>query len=304
MGNICGLIFDIRRFSVNDGPGIRTTVFFKGCPLKCVWCHNPEGLGREPELFWDERRCLGSTHQCTVVCSKKALSGRHGEWKLYGEKCNSCGECARRCPTGAFQIIGSNMTIDELVGIILKDRVFYEHSGGGATFSGGEPFMQPEFLGEVLSRCKQEQLHTAVDTSGYASWEVIGPLLAGIDLFLYDLKLMDDTEHRKFTGVSNRMVLENLKKIVNAEKNVQVRIPLIPGITDTNKNIFDIIEFLEAMPSLRQVSLLNFHKGGGQKYLRKAMVYAMSGAEPLAVEEIGRIRKIFEKRGFGVSVGE
>jgi pyruvate formate lyase activating enzyme len=184
MGNACGMIFDVRRFSVNDGPGIRTTVFFKGCPLKCVWCHNPEGLDREPELFWDERRCLGSTHQCTVVCPKNALEGKTGSWKLDNGRCDLCGECGRRCPTGAFQIIGSRMTLDGLVELILKDRVFYENSGGGATFSGGEPLMQPEFLGEVLSRCKAEGLHTAVDTSGYASWEVIGPLLADIDLFL------------------------------------------------------------------------------------------------------------------------
>lgn len=298
------MIFDVRRFSVNDGPGIRTTVFLKGCPLKCVWCHNPEGLEREPELFWDERRCLGSTHRCTVVCPKNALTGGAGSWKLDGRRCDSCGECERRCPTGAFQIIGSRMTVDGLVDLILRDRVFYENSGGGVTFSGGEPFIQPEFLAEMLSRCKKECLHTAVDTSGCAPWEIIEPLLADIDLFLYDLKLMDDAEHRKFTGVSNGMALENLKKIVRAEKAVQVRIPLIPGITDGDRNIFSIAEFLEAIPALRQVSLLNYHKGGVQKYRRKAMAYAMSGAEPLTDDGVGRIKAIFEKRGFRVSVGE
>lgn len=298
------MLFDVRRFSVNDGPGIRTTVFFKGCPLKCVWCHNPEGLDSEPEFFWDERRCLGSTHQCTVVCPKNVLEGKTGSWKLDDGTCDSCGECERHCPTGAFQIIGSRMSIDGLVELILKDRVFYENSGGGVTFSGGEPFMQPEFLGEVLSRCKSFSLHTAVDTSGYAPWDVIGPLLADIDLFLYDLKLMDDAEHRKFTGVSNRMVLENLKKIVHAEKAVQVRIPLIPGITDSDTNIFSMAEFLGTIPALRQVSLLNFHKGGGQKYRRKGLTYAMSGARPLTDEQIGRIRTVFEKRGLNVSVGE
>jgi len=303
----CGMIFDVRRFSVNDGPGIRTTVFFKGCPLKCVWCHNPEGLEKEPEIFWDERQCMGSSHQCTVVCPKnalRALSGKPGTWKLDREKCDSCGECARRCPTGAFQIIGSRMTVDALVELIAKDRVFYDHSGGGVTFSGGEPFMQPEFLGIVLSRCKESGFHTAVDTCGYAAWNTIAPLLPVIDLFLYDLKLIDDAAHVKYTGVSNKPILENLKKIAEAGKPVQLRVPLIPGITDTEQNIFDIIEFLEPMPALRQVSLLNFHKGGAQKYRRKAMDYAMGGARPLDDEQIGRIKSVFEKHRFIVSVGE
>ena len=304
MGNVYGMIFDVRRFSVNDGPGIRTTVFFKGCPLKCVWCHNPEGLDAVPEIFWDERRCLTGTHRCTVVCPKNALTGSSGKWKFDGKQCDSCGECARRCPTGAFQIIGSRMTLDELMVLILKDRVFYENSEGGVTFSGGEPFVQPEFLAEILSLCKRESVRTAVDTSGYASWDVIEPLCKDIDLFLYDLKLMDDAEHRKFTGVSNKVVLENLAKIVKTGKAVQIRIPLIPGITDTDANIFSIAEFCAAMPALRQVSLLNFHKGGEQKYRRKWLTYAMIGTAPLDDERIGRIREVFEKRGFNVSVGE
>lgn len=298
------MIFDVRRFSVNDGPGIRTAVFFKGCPLRCVWCHNPEGLEAEPELFWDERRCMTGTHRCKVVCPKNALTRQTGGWKLDGKQCDLCGECARRCPTGAFQIIGSRMAVDELMELILKDRVFYENSGGGVTFSGGEPLMQPEFLAEMITLCKRECLHTAVDTSGHASWNVIEPLLEGIDLFLYDLKLMNDAEHRKFTGISNKTVLDNLKMIAKAGKDVQVRIPLIPGITDTDKNIFSIVEFLEKMPSLRQVSLLNFHKGGEQKYRRKGMAYAMNGVRPLVDEQICTIRTLFEKRGFNVSVGE
>ena len=298
------MIFDVRRFSVNDGPGIRTTVFFKGCPLRCVWCHNPEGLDSEPEIFWDERRCMGRSHRCTVVCPKNVLRGKPGTWKLAAEKCDSCGECARQCPTCAFQIIGSRMTADDLIELIAKDRVFYDHSGGGVTFSGGEPFMQPEFLGLMLARCREKGLHTAVDTSGYAAWSIIEPLCATINLFLYDLKLMDDAAHLKYTGVSNRRILENLKKIAETRRPVQIRVPLVPGITDSERNISAVMEFLKTMPALKDVSLLNFHKGGEQKYRRKAMAYAMSGARPLEDQAVERIKTLFEKKRFHVSVGE
>lgn len=305
MENSCGMIFDVRRFSVNDGPGIRTTVFFKGCPLKCVWCHNPEGLDVGPEIFRDEKRCMGAAHRCTVVCPKNALH-KEKEWELDRQLCDSCGECARRCPTGAFQIIGSRMTIDALMALIEKDRVFYDNSGGGVTFSGGEPLMQPQFLAAILSLCKEKGVHTTVDTCGYAAWETIKPLCAAIDLFLYDLKLIDDMEHRKYTGVSNKCILENLRKVVDAGKAVNIRIPLIPGITDTEQNIFAVAELLKTIPSVRQISLLNFHKGGEQKYRRKGLPYAMGGAQPLNDETINRIKAVFEKlgRGYSVSVGE
>lgn len=304
MDKKCGMIFDVRSFSVNDGPGIRTTIFFKGCPLRCVWCHNPEGLNGEPEIFWDERRCMGSSHRCTVVCPKNALQGQPGTWKLAAEKCDSGGECARQCPTGAFQIIGSRITSDELIELIGKDRVFYDHSGGGVTFSGGEPFMQPEFLRLILARCREKGIHTAVDTSGYAAWSVIEPLCATINLFLYDLKLMDDAAHLKYTGVSNKRILENLRKIAETGRPVQIRVPLVPGITDPEQNILAIMEFLKTMPALKDVSLLNFHKGGEQKYLRKAMAYTMAVARPLEDQAVERIKTLFEKKRFHVSVGE
>ncbi|MBN1131230.1 MAG: glycyl-radical enzyme activating protein [Chitinispirillaceae bacterium] len=302
-----GIIFDIKRFSINDGPGIRTTVFFKGCPLRCVWCHNPEGLSMEPQVYWDERRCLGSAfsaHECTVKCTKNALHRTASGWELDPKKCDFCKECERLCPTEALQIIGKKTGADDLMTAILKDRPFFDASGGGVTFSGGEPLMQHAFLGAMLRRCQTNGVRSAVDTCGFAAKEVVASIMEATDLFLYDIKIIDDRLHKKYTGVSNRRILDNLKMITAAGKEVIARIPLIPGITVTEQNIFAILDFLNGISGITNVSLLNFHKGGEQKYRRYRKEYGMENSEPLDDASVDEIKKLFEKSGYSVMVGE
>ncbi|MBN1129919.1 MAG: glycyl-radical enzyme activating protein [Chitinispirillaceae bacterium] len=299
-----GTIFDIKRFSINDGPGIRTTVFFKGCPLRCVWCHNPEGLSDRPQVFWEERRCMGDRHQCAVSCPKGALHRTDSGWVIDGDTCDLCEECARQCPTEAFRLIGRRMDADDVVAAVIKDRVFFDTSGGGVTFSGGEPLMQHRFLKVLLARCKEAGIHTAVDTCGYASWKVMAPLLPATDLFLYDIKLVDDAAHKRYTGVSNRTILENLKRLAEGHKEVLIRIPLIPGIVASERNIFDSIALLKGLPGLKNVSLLNFHQGGRQKYHRSGLDYPVSDMVPLGDDAVAAIVHEFRKNGFSVTLGE
>jgi pyruvate formate lyase activating enzyme len=205
-----GIVFDIKKFSIHDGPGIRTTIFFKGCPLRCWWCHNPEGLTPEPELMIRANRCI-RCDACLDVCPHGAIS-RDGD-KVFTDvaKCLRCGTCVAACYAEARQIVGQEMAAAQVMAEIERDVPFYDESGGGATFSGGEPLLQPDFLCELLSACRARGIHTAVDTCGFAPWEVLDSVRKYVDLFLYDLKLMDEARHRAFTGVSNALILSNLR---------------------------------------------------------------------------------------------
>jgi len=268
-----GLIFDIPRFMVHDGPGIRTSVFFKGCPLNCWWCHNPE------------------SHSCQPEESLKTLT-------LDGKK-NSFKE-----------MIGRWMSVEEVMTELKMDRIFYLKSGGGVTFSGGEPLMQPEFLLQLLKECKANILHTALDTSGYADPEIIQQIQPYTDLFLYDLKLMDDTDHIRYTGVSNKSILENLMYLILEGKQVLIRIPVIPGITDTKKNILAIKKFLSQLMKERQsafplvhISLLPYHSFAKNKYTRFHIENKMKHLSDLTKESLLPIKNEFEAEGFVVKIG-
>jgi pyruvate formate lyase activating enzyme len=196
-----GIITDIQRFSVHDGPGIRTLVFLKGCPLSCPWCCNPETQREEPELLFYEFKCI-SCGKCVAICPESAI-GRPGEPRIDRERCTMCGACARVCPSGALKIRGDVMSVDEVYEVIAKDRIFYDKSGGGVTFSGGEPLVQHEFLLAMLEKLRSERIHTAVETSGYAGWDVLDGVREKVDLFLYDLKIMDAENHLSVVGVGN-----------------------------------------------------------------------------------------------------
>ncbi|MCX6248197.1 MAG: glycyl-radical enzyme activating protein [Bacteroidetes bacterium] len=267
-----GLIFEIRRFTVHDGPGIRSTVFFKGCQLGCWWCHNPESRSSIPE------ECIKTIN----------LDGKTFYLK---------------------ETIGNWMTVDEVIHEIRLDRIFFEESGGGVTFSGGEPLMQHDFLLEVLKECRNNGIHTAIDTSGNSDPETLEKIAGHADLFLYDLKLMDEADHIRFTGVSNKIILENLMHLVSEGREVNVRFPVIPGITDTDKNVREIKEFLLFLRKKNKsgkpliTSLLPYHSSAKNKYRRLHVDNKMSDMDDLTRESLFPLKNEFEAEGLDVRIG-
>jgi len=269
-GVIRGRIFNIQRFSVHDGPGIRTTVFLKGCPLRCVWCHNPESLRGEVELVRFESRCL-HCGRCIEACPTGRLAAL--EQAEEAPECILCGTCAEVCPAEARQVVGRSVTVEELLAEILRDRIFFDDSGGGVTFSGGEPLSQPDFLAAALEACRGAGVHTAVDTSGFCRLEDLLRIAPWADLFLFDLKHMDDARHRELTGVSNRRILENLSALagrlaasgavpVADPPRIRIRVPVIPGMNDDAANFSAVARFAASLPGVRRIDLLPYHAHG------------------------------------------
>jgi len=267
-----GRVFNIQRFSVHDGPGLRTTVFLKGCPLRCLWCHNPEGMRPAPELVLVTSRCI-HCGQCVAACPSGRLAAvERGDADV--PRCRLCGTCVDVCPAEARQWVGRPMTVDEVVAEVLKDRIFYDDSGGGVTFSGGEPLMQPRFLNAALAACKREGVRTAVDTCGFCRRDDLLAAARWTDLFLFDLKVMDGERHRRLTGVSNATILENLEALARVHDDVRIRIPVIPGLNDDRDNVTATVRFVAALPGVRRVNLLPFHANGHHKRER------LAGADP------------------------
>lgn len=297
-----GTIFDIRKYSVHDGPGIRTTVFLKGCPLRCWWCHNPESQLPQRELIFRETRCI-ACRSCLERCPQSAIHWDTTAPVTDSERCDLCGECLEACPTGARDIAGKEMTPAEVMAAVRRDIVFYDESGGGVTFSGGEPMRQPVFLEQLLRACKAEEIHTALDTCGYTPWDALERVQPFVDLFLYDLKLMDDELHRKYTGVSNRVILANLQKLVSAGSRVIVRIPLIPGITDTQENISQIGAFLQSTGGITRVDILPYHNTAVQKYHRLSRDYQLNDARTQSEEQMQCIAQTLISYGLQVKPG-
>lgn len=248
-----GMIFDIIRNSFVDGPGIRTAVFFKGCNLKCAWCHNPESQQKQAQMMFYRNKCTGCG-KCREVCPNGLKS------------CSFCGKCALFCPHGARKICGGKMTDEEVLAEVLKDKMFYAASGGGVTFSGGECMLQIDFLTEILKKCKENAIHTAVDTAGGVPWESFEKILPYTDMFLYDIKCADDELHQKYTGVSNRLILENLGRLSDHfSGEIIIRIPVIGGVNDTAEEMQEIANILEKK-RYKAVELLPYHKMGEHKY--------------------------------------
>lgn len=297
-----GLIFDIKRYAIHDGPGIRTTVFLKGCPLRCWWCDNPESQSPSKQfIFWPER-CL-QCDACIDVCEKDAIVNKNGKLREIDQtRCDFCESCVEACYTEALQIVGQEIGVKALLREIEKDRDFYRESGGGVTFSGGEPFSQPEFLYEILVACKRKNLHTAVDTCGFVSWDILKRACAYVDLFLYDIKLMDAKKHRRYTGVSNQLILSNLRKLAKTH-HVIVRLPVIPQINDDAENIRQVGEFLSGLKEIEEIDLLPYHRLGFSKYERINRRYAIKDIKPPDPERINDVLKALERFGFRVNVG-
>ena len=297
-----GFVFDIKRYALHDGPGIRTTVFFKGCPLQCQWCHNPESWKATPEAALRTTWCK-RCGQCVQLCKQGAVS-LDGDLPVTDpEKCTLCGECIELCPGGAREIIGSQTTVGEVMAEIEKDVVFYDESGGGVTFSGGEPLAQPEFLLALLERCRARGIHTAVDTSCHAEGDVLTRVSERADLFLCDIKHMNSARHREFTGVGNTLVLDNIRELSEAGKQIIIRIPIVPNFNDDPTNIEATAKFTASLSGVQRIDILPYNRGGNEKASRLA-----SGVDLMEVEtpndpKMKSIAERLDKYGFRVKIG-
>lgn len=259
-----GLVFNIQRFSIHDGPGIRTTVFFKGCPLRCFWCQNPESQSYRPEILLDRRKCT-RCGACSALCPSGAVRLEEGRAAFDRRLCQGCGRCAAACPNEARSLSGRSMTVDEVMREVLKDRKFYENSGGGVTLSGGEPLAQPDFAQDLFRACKAADLHTTLDTCGQAPWPDVEKVLACTDLVLLDIKHLDPARHREATGQDNRLILQNAKRI-SATQPVRIRVPLIPGFNDSPGAVGEIGAFAAEALGCRDVDLLPYNRMGEVKF--------------------------------------
>lgn len=296
-----GLIFKISRCSTEDGPGIRTTVFFKGCPLKCIWCHSPQSQGHEPEIAFHENRCI-RCGACVKTCPEEAQIISQTERTVLWDKCNVCGECIKVCPTGALDMIGQYVTVKEVIEVVKKDILYYKNSGGGVTFSGGEPTAQAHFLNNCLKRCRELDIHTAVETCGFVRWPTLEKMLPLIDLFLYDIKIVGNEKHKQLTGVNNELILENLKRIDEHEKAIWIRVPLITGCNDSPENISQIAEFVKTLKNVAGVSLLPYNTASGANYLSIGRKYELKDLGLYDINRVEQLAKIVTSNGIKVII--
>ncbi len=260
-----GTVFNIQRFSTKDGPGLRTTVFLKGCPLACSWCHNPESRDAAPQLAHRRERCI-LCGECAEACPREAITLSSGRLVKVAGRCEQCMACVEACGADAWVAFGTEMTAGEVLREVIRDAPFYEESGGGVTFSGGEPLLQPGFLAALLAASKLAGLHTAVDTCGSADWAVFERILPLTDLFLYDLKVMEDGRHREEVGAANRLILDNLQRLSRKGAELLVRLPVVPGITDDEDNVARWGAFIAGLHRMPKVQLLPYHRTGEAKY--------------------------------------
>jgi pyruvate formate lyase activating enzyme len=297
-----GLVFDIQKFAVHDGGGIRTLVFLKGCPLKCLWCSNPESLVPRPEVIFIPNNCI-SCGACRDVCSSGALRTGDAGTRVERERCTLCGRCARQCYAGAINIIGRYLTLGDLLAIVERDRKFYDQSNGGVTFSGGEPTAQAQFLTAALAELQKRGIHTAIETSSFLPWEPFQPILRHVDLVLTDVKHMDDGEHRRLTGVSNAMILANLRGVAKSGVPLRVRLPLIPGCNDSPENLTRTAEFVGELETLRSLDILPYHRLGEGKWRQLGIDYALHGRAPHEQADVERVAGFFRERGIPTGIG-
>lgn len=273
-----GLLLDIKRLSVHDGPGIRSTVFLKGCPLRCHWCHNPESVSAKPEIGFVERRCVGCG-KCAEACPSGAHRFQDAAHLFLRERCSACGRCVEACLAGAVELHGSEASVENVAAAVLEDKTFYEQSGGGCTVSGGEPLLQPEFCAALFKLLRQEGVHCAIDTSGAVAWKAFEAVMPFTDLFLHDLKHCDERRHREQVGASNRQILDNLKRLSERGVPIEIRVPTIPGFNADRESMEAIGSFLAGLKNLVGVKLLPYHRSRA-KYEAAGHAETMSHVEP------------------------
>lgn len=297
------LIFDIKRYAINDGPGIRITIFIKGCPLSCKWCHNPESQSPSAQKLYTETKCIGA-QECVKVCPEDALTLTPKGIVTDYKACTLCGICADVCPTKALEMTGHLYEVDELIQIIQKERIHIDQSGGGVTFSGGEPLMHPEFLLKMLEACGENNLHRTVDTCGFADLETLLEVAKQTELFLFDLKSMDAVKHKKWTGVSNKLILQNLRVLAETGANINIRIPFIKNVNADYNSIAEMATFIAGLSGKKpMVNILPYHNIAANKYIKLGSKYnEFNMAEP-SEEEQKRAVAIFKKFGLKAEIG-
>ena len=298
-----GLIYDIQRFAIHDGPGIRTLVYMKGCPLKCLWCSTPQTQKTSPDLLYIKTNCKNSL-RCVDVCPEKAITfSDKEEIEINRKLCNSCGQCVDACPNKALKLVGELRTVEELFQDVMKDSNFYRRSGGGVTIGGGEPTMQHKFVTALLKKCKETYVHRAMETCGYVKWEFLEEILEHIDLLYIDIKHMDSNIHKEITGVKNEMILENARK-ASEMRPIIIRIPLIPGLNDSEENLLKTGKFAaELGENLLRIDLLPYHTFGTGTYEQLGRDYKLKDIEPPTDEYMNKLKKIIEFCGVKAQIG-
>ncbi|MCK4793748.1 MAG: glycyl-radical enzyme activating protein [Desulfobacteraceae bacterium] len=300
--SIEGLIVKIQRYSIHDGPGIRTTVFFKGCPLRCQWCHSPETQNSYTEIGFYEDKCIKECKECVSICPEGAISENEAKIQIDREKCTNCGECEKACPSGALTTIGYYISPAELKDEIKRDRQFYETSGGGITLSGGEPLYQHEFAREIAKKCRQEGISVALDTCGFTKKGPLKDVLEYVDMVLFDLKHMDTTKHIKYTGVNNEVILENAAMINKSGLPIILRFPLIPGINDSRENLEYLARYAKGLDSVKRLDILPYHSMGLLKYRMIDRTCKLQDLEMPDKNRLNEVRDLLQNYGLEVSV--
>ncbi|RLB35106.1 MAG: glycyl-radical enzyme activating protein [Deltaproteobacteria bacterium] len=294
-----GLVANIQKFSIHDGPGIRTTVFVKGCPLRCKWCDNPETWEPYPQIMFVPLKCHGCG-KCAEVCPEGAIS-LDKEGRIDRERCTLCMQCVDACKYGALRKVGMEMTPEEVVNVVEEDRIFYTTSDGGMTISGGEPLAQPDFVSEIFRLCKMKGIHTALDTSGYAKPEAVEKVLRYVDLVLLDIKHMDPEEHKRWTGVSNELILKNAE-LMAQRREVRISLPLVKGVNTSERNLRETAEFAKAL-GIKAIDIEPLHKLAEQKYKFLGLESPFADLEKISDEEVEEIRELFHSYGLETTKG-